>query len=355
MDRTYTRLRWKPLLTAIFCWALFIAYEQGTIYFASGRVTPVLQSLFYYGCNIGLFYLHGYLLNFALGQARKRYGLAVLLTLANLTIILMVKIAGDVYFLNRTGVKLSDLRQVAFWDLDRSLFFIGLATLLWSVRNLAAFQQRAGEAEKQRLTAERDRALLETRLAEAQSAYYQHQLNPHLLFNTLSFVYNDAFGHSEPAARAILLLSDILRFSLTEADSSGKAPLEEEISQLENLLEINRLRYGSQLAVSLSVEGHTAGRAIIPLILLTLAENLFKHGLVTDPARPALIRLQADEQGGLIFTTANDRKLKAVPETPRGLGIRNSRIRLDSVYPGRYSLDIIENEKTYQLELKIKL
>jgi two-component system LytT family sensor kinase len=341
----------KKAVMHAFCWLLFILYEQSDVYFSTGKF-PLAYNLFYYGCNIALFYLHYTLLNRTAGDGR--FWPALLLTPVELVFIVLVKFGGNIFFEHDLAVKPS-WYQLSIWDLHRSLYFIGAATLLWSVRRVSRLQKQTDEAEKQQLTAQRDQALLQTQLSEARTAYYQHQLNPHLLFNALNFIYSEIAQHSARAAKGVLLLSDILRFTLADAGAGGRIPLNNEIAQMRNLEELNRLRFGDRLAVIFEIEGATEDITIIPLVLLTLVENVYKHGLITDKDHPANIRLAMALNGTLRLHIENQKSDPDRVQAGRGLGIRNTRIRLENLYPGGFNLHIDETVTHYRLELTIAL
>ena len=279
----------------------------------------------------------------------------MLWTLGELVVFLAVKFGGDLYFIGPSGAQTPGFYQLVFWDLHRSLYFIGMSTLLWAGQRIGLFRRQALEAEKRQIAADRDRVQMEIRLVEAQSAYYQHQLNPHLLFNALNFVYNAVVQHSQEAAPGIVRLSEILRFSLRGEDGNRLVPLEEEIAQLRNLQELNRLRFGNRMSVNFTVTGETGEWTIIPLVLLTLAENLYKHGLVIDPENPAQLKLSVDEDGTLHFSVENLKKNSDQVAGAGGLGMRNTMIRLQNTYPGRHNLEISETDTRYFLDLTINL
>jgi hypothetical protein len=347
--------RHRTVLIQLACWLLYIVYEQSAILISGGRLNRLPVNLYYYGVNIGLYYCHAWLLNKTAGRAKPAYALAVLLGLAELAAFELPKLAGNYFFYQLTTLNEQSLIQMIAYDVYRSLYFLGLSTLIWSAFHLELFRRNAAAAERRELLADRDRALAEARLSEAENAYYQHQLNPHLLLNTLSFIYSSVYPHSAAAAEGVLLLADVFRFSLSPSDEQGMVGLSDEIEQVFNLLEINRLRYGrEELQVQFSLTGDTGGFRIIPLILLTLTENLFKHGLVNDPARPAQLGIALSADGLLSYRLTNQKKHRQETEG-RHLGLKNIRIRLEQAYPGAYTLDIKETEASYALQLTLKL
>jgi two-component system LytT family sensor kinase len=197
---------------------------------------------------------------------------------------------------------------------------------------------------------------LEVRLSRARNAYLQQQMNPHLLFNALNFVYSRVLETNADAGRCLVLLTDILRFSLDGAGPDGKCSLEEESSQLESLLEINRFRFDGSMLIDMKMEGDFAAYRIPPLILLTLLENVFKHGDLSRQDAPGYVRLTVSSGGELHFFSRNIRKPQGQPPCRTGTGLENIRIRLAHAYPaGRFELKTEESETDFLVDLTVML
>jgi sensor histidine kinase YesM len=92
---------------------------------------------------------------------------------------------------------------------------------------------------------------------------------------------------------------------------------------------------------------------ILPLVLITFVENCFKHGELADPAHPLRIELVL-EPGRLTFQTHN-RKRHGPKENRAGIGLANTRARLDLVYPGRHCLTITDAPDFYTCHLTLEL
>ncbi|QNN42962.1 sensor histidine kinase [Pedobacter roseus] len=236
----------------------------------------------------------------------------------------------------------------------RALYFSSLAMFYWSSGRIAFFKRQTLEAEKRQLIIEKDNAELEAQLANSRNAYLQQQINPHMLFNTLNFIYNSAQKYSDDAANCIWLLSEIMRFSLEEADPDGKIRLDREVEQIRNLVAINRYRFKEPIYLNIELSSDLSHYKIIPLILLTLTENIFKHGNLTEITSPALLKLITNETGQLTFYSRNLKKSKNARQR-KALGLQNIRLRMDSFYKGNYKLEINEPDEFYELTLILKL
>ncbi len=111
--------------------------------------------------------------------------------------------------------------------------------------------------------------------------FLKAQMNPHLLYNTLSHFYAKAEDLDTDLANGILKLSEIMRYSLTDA-TDDKVSLEGEIEQIKNLIDLHQLRYGNKLFIDLKVDLQTKNVEIYPLLLLSFVENALKHGQLQD-------------------------------------------------------------------------
>lgn len=322
------------------------------------RFFPFGNYVFYYAVNISLFYIHARVLDYTFGRRPPAYWVGAMLFLLNFSLFLLIKGIADL-FLNAGDASFDERLQQAFRYLPaniiRNCYFIIFATFYWVGGNIAAYRRQAAEAERAELQTRTENAELQTRLAESRNAYLQQQVNPHMLFNALSFIHSHVYKSSPDAAQCVWLLSDIMRFSLDAAGPDGKTVLEKEAEQLSHLLDINRYRFGGELFVDMKMQGNLGDYRIIPLILLTLTENIFKHGVLNDAQQPASIRLAVDSNGLLQFHTSNQKKASASAERTQALGLQNSRLRLDFAYPGKYTLDIHDDGNLFVLGLTIML
>jgi two-component system LytT family sensor kinase len=341
----------KKVLHHAIWWIIFIVYELILNYYISRTISP--STPYFYVLNILLFYCHSVILSKTLGGPRISYFNATCLILLELVLVMCLKTAGEYLFGEEQLPSMGDhdlFIRYFVMDFARSVFYIGLSTLYWYRGNVAGFRKQSAKAAIRGHRMARDKAELETSLANARNAFLQQQLNPHLIFNTLNLVYNAVYKTSATGGRAVLLLSEILGFSLSKTDENGRVPLAAELEQIGNLVEINRCRYHYPLDITFRVQGDPGRHRILPLILLTLAENVFKHG--DFQSKPASILLAVDETGLLRFNTEN----AGGPRLPgQGIGIRNIRLRLDHSYPGKYSLVTGEDGQTFRADLTLQL
>lgn len=199
------------------------------------------------------------------------------------------------------------------------------------------------------------KAQLEKSLIRAETSFLLTQFNPHFLFNVLSYMYSKAARVSDELSHAIELLSEIMRYSLKQANPGEKVLLTDEIDHIENFIELNRMRFDNGIYVDFIIDGDTFGRKIIPLILISLVENVFKHGKINDPKYPATLHLKLEEEH-IVFDFKNYKKTNSYDVSPisHGIGNENVRKRLELAYGDDFSQNIKENELIYEYSLRIK-
>ncbi|WP_183567734.1 sensor histidine kinase [Mucilaginibacter sp. SP1R1] len=348
----------RTTLIHISGWLLFICYEISLVYLSSGKLEPLYSYLFFYTFNILYFYGHIRILDIIFKDTPKKYVKGLLLFCFLFGGILTIKYL-YLFILPGDGPALPIQKQSIstffITNIFRTGYFATLATFYWTADHIAFYRKQALEAERQELIARQERLDLEIRLAETRNAYLQQQLNPHMLFNSLNFIYNAIQPYSEEASRGILLLSDMMRFSLDPAAADGKTTLEAEIAQIQNLIEINRLRYEGMLYLTMENSGAMAAYRIIPLILFTLTENLFKHGNLTDQSNPGILQIRLSDLGELYYYTRNLKKAPSNFQRNSKIGIQNIQTRMDFAYPGQYQLHLSDQGDYFETKLTIIL
>ncbi len=196
-----------------------------------------------------------------------------------------------------------------------------------------------------------EKAAKEQERLQLENIALRAQINPHFLYNTLGFLYAEALPHSDKLSEGIMRLSEIMQYSIKPHDASGMVLLEDEIEHIENVLEINKLRFGQSIYVHFTYEGQRSGVRIVPLVLLTLVENVLKHGQLNDPECVATIHLQLDGTK-LTFTTHN-KKRSGPKERSTSIGLNNTRKRLQNAYGQNFSLTSKDEEEYFTTTLMI--
>jgi len=190
---------------------------------------------------------------------------------------------------------------------------------------------------------------------QAELSFLKAQINPHFLFNTLNNIYALASAQSEKTAPAVMKLSSIMRYVLTEA-RNDLVPLEKEIQFTTHYIELQKMRLTDKSTVEFTVKGETMGKQVAPLLLLPFIENAFKYGVSTRELSPICILLEI-KKDSMYFRVVNHKHInsssKMVDNT--GIGIHNTRRRLDLLYPDRHTLAIDDQPVEYTVHLNIQV
>lgn len=182
-------------------------------------------------------------------------------------------------------------------------------------------------------------------------SYLKAQVNPHFLFNTLNSIYALTVKKSDAAPESVTKLSSIMRYAITEA-ANDMVPLEKELNYINAYIELEKLRITDKVKLNYSVTGETRGKQIAPLIFIPFIENAFKYGVSTQSVSEIIISIEM-QNSELKLNVKNLKVKEEVSNT--GLGIENTKKRLQLIYPGKHTLQIQNNPSDFIVSLSIKL
>jgi signal transduction histidine kinase len=212
--------------------------------------------------------------------------------------------------------------------------------------NLAVYWTLVGAAQFLRLRQaiherERRHLRLEAQLAEARLLALQSQLQPHFLFNTLNSIAV-LIGDDPAAAKHMLqLLCGLLR-KVLDNDGSREVTLREELDFIASYLEIEQIRFADRLSYQIDA-GPDAMQARVPsLVLQPLVENAIRHG-VARSARPGHIVISARAGDGMLRLAVTDNGTGLGRDMKWGIGLSNTRARLEQMFGASYAFDIGDN------------
>ena len=233
-----------------------------------------------------------------------------------------------------------------YWSLGAAL--LGQFTVLGiaiSIKLLKYWYQQ----KQQTLLAEKQKTEVELELLKS-------QIHPHFLFNTLNNLYAHTLTHSAQAPEIVLKLSSLLRFMIYESNQDY-IPLKKELELLKQYTDLEKLRYGNRLDMSVSITGAVEDQRIAPLLLLPFLENAFKHGTSKQIDQCWISMDIHVEQNRLGFKLVNshERNLHREATDVGGVGLENVRRRLDYLYPGFYDLHLSEDEEVFVVSLDLPL
>lgn len=171
---------------------------------------------------------------------------------------------------------------------------------------------------------------VETLAKSAELELLRTQLNPHFLFNALNSIKALISIDPEKSRDAIVLLAEILRFTLNYGQEKEIA-LQAEIEEVQKYLQLEQIRFGAGLVVDWQIEDQVRHQVIPPGILLTLVENAIKHGQVNAQGVIELrIALQLINDS-IQLEVANSGTWQP-DSTHRGVGLRLVQRRLEAIY-----------------------
>lgn len=211
--------------------------------------------------------------------------------------------------------------------------------------NLAIFAAGSTALALARKWVTADQKLKESEAARAQSELknLRSQIKPHFLLNTLNNIYALTAIDQARAQDAIQQLSRMLRHLLYDNQES-EVSLTDEMEFMENYIKLMQIRLSSNVEVTFHRQVSLPGIKVAPLIFISLIENAFKHGVSSNRDSRIDISLTADNDQ-ITFSCNNTNYPKDEQNrSGSGIGIENTRRRLDLMYPGRYTWDYGVND-----------
>ena len=193
------------------------------------------------------------------------------------------------------------------------------------------------------------------KVVEAELAWLKNQINPHFLFNTLNNISCLTQTDADKAQDTVMQLSDLLRYAMYETNKP-KMTLEGEVEFMRNYIELMKLRCNEMTTVRCQCSMVNGQSEVAPLLFISLIENAFKHGANSNA--PAAIDISLKQQDGtLIFNCDNTNNPKPTKDrSGSGIGLENTRRRLDLLYPGRYKWEqCITPENVYHVKITLQL
>ncbi|MCC9135995.1 sensor histidine kinase [Pontibacter silvestris] len=319
----------------------WLAFGTWVFYFLHGNRTlsfnKILDVLVGLGFGLLTFYFNWYVL-IPKFLAANRILAYIASVLATLTAIAVIRSPLDFYVFRQFNPGMDEPYNVEHLlaYMMGGLVVVFISSAIKVTGNYIKNERQNKELEKQKLVAE--------------LGYLKSQVNPHFLFNTLNNIYSLAYKQSPETPDAIMKLSLLMRYMLYESNDTLVC-LKKEVDHLHNFIDLQKLRLREQTSIKFTIEGDLEGKEIAPMMLMTLVENAFKHGLVSKNEIGIVMNLVVGENY-LQFSTINNISTHKKKEYG-GIGLKNLRRRLNLLYPQKHNLTLEEKDGTFFATLKI--
>jgi hypothetical protein len=224
-------------------------------------------------------------------------------------------------------------RPPTFWDtwsttlLYQVLIFVIAYALILTITYLVDSREKVAR----QMT---ETARLNEELSKAQLAALRGQMEPHFMFNTLNSIAGLVRDQCNDAAvRMIVGLSEFLRRA-SENSHRPQVTLAEEVEYLQRYIDIQKVRFGERLRVSVDVPADLLDVLVPNLLLQPLVENAIKHGVGKRIAGGTIRVAGARRDGRLCLSVYNDgASLPSDAQTQgAGVGLGNLRTRLQILH-----------------------
>ena len=200
------------------------------------------------------------------------------------------------------------------------------------------------------------RQTLEQQRVSSELSVLKAQINPHFFFNTLNNIYALTLLDGEQARVAIHRLSRMMRYVLYDT-AGGLTLLSQEIAFVQDYITLMQLRLDERVSVTFEKPEPMHDVPVAPMLLLPFLENAFKHGVAATQSSHVFVALRQPSAQVLELEVRNS--LLPIPSTDlagsNGIGLANTRRRLDLLYPGRFTLLVEPNTPAHEFRVHLTL
>ncbi|RKR04794.1 histidine kinase [Flavobacterium sp. 90] len=221
-----------------------------------------------------------------------------------------------------------------------TLLVLGISTSYSMLRHW----QKAAQ-HKQKL--EQDKTMAELAMLKA-------QINPHFFFNSLNSIYSLTYTNIEDSRSALHTLSRMMRYLLYSTEGE-RTTLLKEAEFMKDFIALMKLRANKKLTITTDIPEKIHDFPIVPMLLLPLVENAFKHGIHATDKSEIYIKLR--QNGNVLeFEVENTFFEKTSTTDQGGIGLTNTKRRLHLIYPNKHLMTSgIDQNGKYKVNLQITL
>ncbi|MGQ7854386.1 sensor histidine kinase [Pedobacter sp. WC2501] len=332
-------------------WLIFIIYEAIIVGLIRGSFGKFSNYIIHYSFNISFFYFHAHLLlPYSLKKGKHTFWFVPLCILLEISLYIFIVSSLDEILAidtNVLGIHVLVLdRTQLLGYLWRGLYFLIFSTgYFFLIQYLKERDERENE-QKLNLEAIIEKSRIGKELAEAKNAFLLAQINPHFLFNTLNYLYYATYKSSPEGANGIMALAKIMRYSADGTNAKESIYVREEIEYVKTLIYLHQIRYENKIDFKLIFDDKVLEFKIIPMVLISIAENIFKHGDLKNNSSFPYIRLEIEKDDFLIIESGNQKKASS---NSIGLssGLNNIENRLNFAYGNLASIEYGVNEDLF--------
>ncbi|PAJ76236.1 histidine kinase [Pseudoalteromonas sp. NBT06-2] len=185
----------------------------------------------------------------------------------------------------------------------------------------------------------------QTAAKDAQLQMLRYQLNPHFMFNTMNAISTLIYKYDNDKANEMLdMLCDFFRYTLDKNDKSNTS-LKKEIELLDLYLSIEKVRFGERLNIEMDICFSVLQAQVPSMLLQPLVENAIKFAIEPNKLPGTIFIMAKQENNRLILKIIDDGEgIKAKSKTGFGIGLTNTKARLDAMFNGNYEINISQGD-----------
>jgi len=317
---------------------------------------PIKRHLFgsFSGASVSLYRDGmGFLMTFALHEVYRRISFRRIRIAWILAIIITLSVGGGIFqtFLSQTIEHIPPFDRARLSDdtITIVVYYYRIALLFfWSLIYFVLRLIYEGRDTESRLAD----SVTNHRKTEIQML--RGQIIPHFLFNALNTILSALEDGKRGAPKMLQSLSDYLNYSLIHKNDDFVS-LGEECDALMDYIAVKKARLRDDLSFACQIDPDTRTARVPGVCLQPLVENAIKYARETS-VPPFIIRLHITrEESTLLIEVCNTGRW-ITPEPYRasgGVGLENVRQRLNWLYPGQHTMEVIPEEGWVSVQIRI--
>lgn len=227
--------------------------------------------------------------------------------------------------------------------LDKILFLILIVAFNLLLKYFFIQQQ------KLRLEETKSRETIQTELN-----FLKNQISPHFFMNTLNNIHALIDYDPDIAKKTVISLARMMRHILYESQSR-RVHIKKEMDFIRSYVELMRLKTSEKVAISCNIPDNLPDKSIPPLIFTSLIENAFKHGVSLKDKSYINIDISFPDENHMKCQIVNSNHSANRQGEHKGIGLENTRRRLDIEFPSAYILDISDTPNEYTVNINIPI